>query len=122
MKSACALAVLAVAGCATNNSTTIVDASAREASEAIRAFEEICMETAPTFSLPDVSTAAAPFRIVAEPDDGFFQKMGLNEDQSLGFIIEEGKECWIITPPQRTATLTEEFLQMISRQPPRACR
>lgn len=116
MKSAhVVLAVLALAGCATNNSATAPDASTTEVSEAIRAFEEVCLKTAPTFSLPDVANAAAAFGIVAQPDDGFFRKMGANKDESLGFIIEENKECWIITTPQPTDTLTKEFLQMVRR-------
>jgi hypothetical protein len=106
------VAIVGLSGCATNQSTSTVAAQSGEAVEAIRAFEAVCIKTAPSFS--GAAQAAKNFGITEITDAGFM-KMGMNKDQSLGVQIKEENECAITTPSQNNGTLTKQFLQVVSQ-------
>ena len=112
MKFAClAIAVVSSTACATNSSI-VADTSTREIPEAIRAFEEVCLKTAPGFS----TAADAAARLgMAELTDAGFMKMGFNKNQSVGVQIKENNECVMTTPSQRNGSLTRRFLQAIGQ-------
>lgn len=107
-----ALALAALTACANRPAPTAPDSTKAEIAEAIRAFEDVCLKTAPTFS--KAAAAAAGFGIGDITDVGFM-KMGFNKDQSLGVQIKDNKECVITTPSQSNATLTRQFLQAVGR-------
>ncbi len=79
---------------------------------ALKAFNDVCLKTAPTFA--NAATAAAAYGITDITDAGF-SKLGFNQDHSLGVQIKESKECVITTPEQKNPALTKLFLQQISR-------
>lgn len=106
------LAVAVLAGCASGNRSTTVDPSPSSMPAAIRAFEEICLKTAPTFSR--AASAAGAFGVTDFTSLGP-GKMGFNRDQSLSVQIKEGIECAITTPTQSDRTLTRTFLQSVAR-------
>lgn len=106
------IVAVALSGCVTNQSVPTAAITNGEVAEAIRAFEEVCLKTAPSFS--GASQAAANFGIIEITDVGF-SKMGFNKDQSLGVQIKANNECVITTPSQRDTTLTTQFLQTVGR-------
>ena len=102
-----------LSGCVTNQSApTAAIKESGEVTEAIRAFEDVCLKTAPSFS--GAAQAAASFGIIEITDAGF-TKMGFNKDQSLGVQIKANTECVITTPSQQDSTLTRQLLQVVSR-------
>ena len=106
------LAVAVLAGCASGNRSTTVDPSPSSLPQAISAFEEICLKTAPTFSR--AARAAGAFGVTDFTSLGP-GKMGFNRDQSLSVQIKEGVECAITTPTQSDRSLTKTFLQSVAR-------
>jgi len=94
------------------NTVQTAEISKGEVAVAIRAFEEVCLKTAPSFS--GAAQVAANFGIVDLTDAGFM-KMGFNKDQSLGVQIKSNNECVITTPSQRDNTLTRQLLQVVSQ-------
>lgn len=83
-----------------------------ELANAIKAFEEVCLRTAPSF-LGAVKAAGA-FGVSELSDEGYM-KMGFNKDKSLGVQVKENNECVITTPEQASSTLTRQFLQVVSQ-------
>jgi hypothetical protein len=114
MRISCLLisAALLLSACANKKTTTKIQTENGEIVEAIKAFEAICLNTAPTFS--DAAKAATAFGIFEITDAGFM-KAGFNKDQSMGVQIESNKECVITTPSQRNAALTNQFIGVGSR-------
>ncbi|MET3443168.1 hypothetical protein ABIC94_003957 [Variovorax paradoxus] len=106
------LAVVALAGCASGSRPTTVEAVSPNTPEAIRAFEEICLKTAPTFARAAGAAGAFGVSDFTSLGPG---KMGFNRDQSLGVQIKEGIECAITTPSQTDRGLTRVFLQSVAR-------
>lgn len=106
------LTTLCLSACATNKPAPVSETPNMETSAAIKAFEDVCLKTAPSFS--GAAQAAGNFGITEITDAGFM-KMGFNKDQSLGVQIKANKECVITTPPQRNNALTSQFLQLIGR-------
>ncbi|OYU10398.1 MAG: hypothetical protein CFE38_17910 [Comamonadaceae bacterium PBBC1] len=101
-----------LSSCANNKAVTIVQTQSIEPLEAIKAFEAICLKTAPSFS--GAAQVATAFGITAITNLGFM-KMGFNKDQSMGIQIKSDKECVITTPSQRINGLTTQFLGAVSR-------
>lgn len=107
------LAVAALAaGCASSNRPAVTDAPSQTTAEAIKAFDEICLKTAPTFTR--AASAAGAFGISDLSSLGT-AKMGFNGDQSLGVQIKEGVECVITTPSKTDRGLTRSFQQSVAR-------
>lgn len=106
------LTVAALTGCASGNRSTTTDPSPSNLPQAISAFEEICLKTAPAFSR--AVNAASAFGVTEFMSLGP-GKMGFNRDQSLSVQIKEGIECAITTPAQADRTLTKTFLQSVAR-------
>lgn len=94
------------------NAVPTAEISRSEVAMAIRAFEDVCLKTAPSFS--GAAQAAATFGIVDLTDAGFM-KTGFNKDQSLGVQIKANNECAVTTPSQRDNTLTRQLLQVVSQ-------
>ncbi|MDQ0015373.1 hypothetical protein J2W23_003773 [Variovorax boronicumulans] len=106
------LAVATLAGCTFGNRSAAVDPSPSSPPQAISAFEEICLKTAPTFAR--AASAAGAFGVTEFMSLGP-AKMGFNRNQSLGVQIAEGLECTITTPTQSDKSLTTNFLQSVAR-------
>jgi len=104
--------VIALSACSTTKIVQNDETSPGKASNAIRAFEDVCLKTAPSFS--GAPKAASSFGITEIIDAGFM-KMGFNKDHSLSVQIKPNKECVITTPSQHDDTLTNQFLQVISQ-------
>jgi hypothetical protein len=104
--------LFALSGCTTNPPQPSASLPSRDVAEAIRAFENVCLKTAPSFS--GAAQAAREFGIV-EISDFEFMKSGFNKDQSLGVQIKADNECVITTPEQKDNTLTRQFLQTVSK-------
>jgi hypothetical protein len=103
---------VALSGCVANQSVPPSAKSSEKVTEAIRAFENVCLLTAPSFS--GAVQASASFGIVKITDHGF-TKSGFNKDQSLGVQIKANNECVITIDSQQDDTLTKQFLQVVSR-------
>lgn len=82
-----------------------------EKSVAIKAFADICIKTAPSFS--DAANAAKSYGIEKFDDLGFMV-MGSTKDQSLSVQIQKNKECAITTETQSDKSLTQQFIQTVS--------
>jgi hypothetical protein len=72
----------------------------------IRAFEAVCLKTAPSFA--GAADAAKSFGI-ARVDDAGIGGMGMTTENSLGVQIKPGVECAITTPSQADRTLSSQF-------------
>ena len=107
-----ATTVLTLSACVTHKPVPVSETPNAETAAAIKAFEDVCLKTAPSFS--GAAQAAGSLGITEITDAGFM-KMGFNKDQSLGVQIKADKECVITTPPQRNNSLTSQFLQLIGR-------
>ncbi|MFN4237512.1 MAG: hypothetical protein ACK4FZ_09805 [Vogesella sp.] len=101
-----------LSACANNKAVSTAQTESIEPVEAIKAFEAICLKTAPSFS--GAAQAAMAFGIT-EITDVVFMKMGFNKYQSMGVQIKSDKECVITTPSQRSNGLTTQFLGAVSR-------
>ena len=118
MRSRCLLRILALAGalalagCASRSlpgtSTGVADA----ALPGLRAFEAICLKTAPDFA--GAAEAARSFGIDRLDDYGF-ARMGMTADKSLGVQIKPGVECVTTTPGSSDRTLSRQFGETIAR-------
>lgn len=106
------IAVTMLMGCATNPTATSSTVSGSEMPTAIKAFTDICLKTAPSFS--GAAKEASAYGVTEITDAGFM-KMGFNQDQSLGVQIKENKECAITTPNQRDQSLTKKFTQAVGQ-------
>jgi len=78
--------------------------------DAIAAFRDICLKTAPSFS--GAVDAAKVYGIEVVDDSGSALKLGFNKDQSVGIQLKKN-ECVITTPPQSTRKLTKQFVAAI---------
>ena len=103
---------LLLSACASNKTMSTAQTESADPAESIKAFEAICLKTAPSFS--GAEQAATAFGITEITDAGFM-KMGFNKDQSMGVQIKSDKECAITTPSQRSNGLTAQFLGAVSR-------
>ncbi|WP_353236586.1 hypothetical protein [Diaphorobacter ruginosibacter] len=106
------ITALVLSGCAANQGTPAGAQQQGEINEAIQAFEDICLETAPSFA--GAAQAAASFGILEIKDAGFM-KMGSNANRSLGVQIKAENECAVTTPSQPDSQLTRQFLQAVGR-------
>jgi hypothetical protein len=107
-----AIATITLSGCVTNQSMTPAAVQNGEITEAIRAFENICLKTAPSFS--GAIQAATSFGII-EITDAKSMKIGFNKDKNLRVEIMTEDYCAITTPSQRNNTLTNQFLQVVGQ-------
>ena len=78
-------------------------------SDAIPAFRDICLKTAPGFA--GAVDAAKVYGI--EVDSGSDLRIGFNKDKSVGVQLKKN-ECVITTPPQGGRKLTKQFVAAIS--------
>lgn len=79
---------------------------------AVRAFRDICLKTAPSFSQAEQEAKAYG---VGELSDAGFMKLGFNRDQSLSVQVSADKECTVTTPGKHDSNLTAHFLATISQ-------
>ena len=82
-----------------------------EPSQAIKAFVDICLKTAPSFS--EAAAAAKSYGIEEITDLGF-ATMGATKDQSMAVQISKNKECAITTESKSSGALTQQFIQAVS--------
>jgi len=83
-----------------------------QADVGIRAFINVCLFTAPSFS--GAASRASEFGIGELQDMGFTQ-MGFSADHSLGLQVSRGKECTITTPDRpRISRLRKSFAAALS--------
>jgi hypothetical protein len=78
--------------------------------EAILAFRDICLKTAPTFS--GAMEAAKSYGINEGVDSGSEPRLGFNEDKSMGMQLKTD-ECVITTASQKNKALTKQFIAAI---------
>ena len=104
--------VLTMSACATTQTGSTAVAQGAVSAEAIRAFEDVCLKTAPSF---DGAIKAAGSVGITKLTDAKFMMMGFNKDQSLGFQVKANVECVITTPSQENGTLTTQFLETVRR-------
>lgn len=106
------LAPAVLVGCSSIAIPQTEDSSSPEFSESIRAFELVCLKTAPSFA--EARRAAESLGI-----DQFMETgagvAGLNADNSLGAQIKPGRECAITTPSQENATLSKQLYRVAYR-------
>ena len=107
-----ATTLILLAGCAGTLHSTNSDTANAAMPEAIKAFNDVCLKTAPTFS--NAEKVAASYGMSDLLDLGF-TKTGFNKDQSLGVQIKENKECVITTPSQQSKILTKTFLKIVEQ-------
>ncbi|MFN3985025.1 MAG: hypothetical protein ACK4KV_06030 [Rhodocyclaceae bacterium] len=114
MKYACLLisSSLTLAACASSTTAQLTQTEGAELAESIKAFETVCLKSAPSFS--GAAEAAKAFGI-SEIIDARFMKMGLSADKSIGVQTTYDEECVITTPAQRRNDLTAQFLGVVSR-------
>lgn len=105
------VAVLALSGCVTHPPAPADDVPP-VAIEALRAFENLCLKTAPSFA--GAEAAASGFGITPFIDVGGL-KMGMGQGGELSVQITPGQECAVTIPGQRSAGLTRQFLQSVGR-------
>lgn len=103
---------LALSACVSNKAIPDRAIQTSEPNMSLMAFEEVCIKTAPSFS--DAKAVAAKYGITDIEDMGFVHS-GMSKDQSIGVQIKPNNECVITTPSQKAPKLTEEFLQLVSR-------
>lgn len=103
---------IVLSACAAQNEATPPVALA-VTDEALLVFEDLCINTAPTFA--DAPARAAEYGI-AELDDLGFAQIGMRKDRSLGVQVQQGKECAVTTPSRTSEGLTAAFLQLVSRR------
>ncbi len=102
---------IALSACAAQNAATRPAASIA-ADEALLVFENVCINTAPTFA--DAPAQASEHGIVKFEDFGFAQ-IGMRGDRSLSVQVQPGSECAVTTPSKSNNGLTDAFLQLVSR-------
>jgi len=104
--------LISVSACVSNN--TVPDSATKnsEPNLSLKAFEDICIITAPSFS---GAKAAAIKYGVANIQDMGFAHIGMTKDQNLSVQIKQNNECTITTPSQEISSLTKEFLLLVSR-------
>ena len=105
-------ALIVITGCAGPQHSMNSDTANGAMPEAIIAFKDICLKTAPTFS--NAEKVAANYGMSDLMDLGF-TKTGFNKDDSLGVQIKANKECVITTPSQQSKILTKTFLKIIEQ-------
>jgi hypothetical protein len=82
------------------------------AKAAVKAFTDICLKTAPSFSLAEKEAAAHG---ITEISNEGGMKMGFNADQSVGIQIKPNKECVVTTDTQDDKTLTQQFIGAVAQ-------
>ncbi len=103
---------LSLSACVTNENVSSDGSASGKRIQAIMAFEDVCLKTAPSF----IGAAKTVSKYgISELTDAGFMKMGFNKDKSLGVQIKENKECVITTPQQRRRGLSMQFLQTVGR-------
>lgn len=105
-----ALVALGSASCIAMPQTE--DSSNPEFSESIRAFELVCLKTAPSFAEARRAAESLGIDQFMETGAGI---AGLNADNSLGAQIKPGRECAITTPSQEDATLSKQLYRVAYR-------
>ncbi|MES2771790.1 MAG: hypothetical protein V4623_07400 [Pseudomonadota bacterium] len=106
---------LALSACVSNKAIPDSADSALQNAEpntSLRAFEEVCIRTAPSFS---GAKAAAEKYGITDIEDMGFAHIGMSKDESIGVQIKPDNECVITTAVQKASNLTREFLQVVGR-------
>lgn len=103
---------LLLSGCAANKVGQQRADSTTAPNTSLRAFEAVCLKTAPSFA--GAAAAAADFGITDVTDMGF-TRIGMAKDNSIGVQIKPDKECVVTTPSQKVSRLSKEFLQLVGR-------
>lgn len=107
----CVISFSALSACSSVPTETSATAPISITSEAIIAFNEICLKTAPSFS--GAADVAKKFDINKLEDMGFM-KMGGNADNSLSIQVQSN-QCTVTTPSKSDNSLTAQFLALIGK-------
>lgn len=107
-----ASAIFLMAGCSTSSNTSnSTPAEIEVSAPSLKAFRDICLESAPSFSTAEQAAIAHGITDIMDME---FTKAGFNSDKSLGVQIKAGKECVVTTPSQQDSTLTTQFLKVVT--------
>ncbi|HEX8045977.1 hypothetical protein [Rhizobium sp.] len=108
---ALALAV-ALAGCTTaEQSQPVAPAPTGKTDIAIKAFKELCLQTAPSFAAG--ISGAKRYGIKQLLDLGGDQS-GMTDDKSMSVQIKPNRECAITSPNRADPTLHRQFVSVIA--------
>lgn len=97
-----------LSGCVTTPPTTT---NPELTVNALAAFEDICLATAPSFATAEktaLNHGVTEFMVLGP------MKMG-NSNQGYNIQIQEGKECAIGFDPQKDSTITTRFLDLVQK-------
>jgi hypothetical protein len=105
-------AALVLSACASTTTPPPRAAQGGAPNASLRAFEAVCLKTAPSF---DGAAAAASHHGIEAVEDLGFTRMGMSKDNSIGVQIKPGKECVITTPSQKAPRLSADFMRLVGQ-------
>lgn len=106
---------MALAGCTTSTSQPVSNSAlpvpAGKTDIAVKAFRELCLQTAPSF---EAGITGAKRYDVKDFYDLGGEQSGMTKDNSMSVQIKPGKECAITSPNRSDPTLHQQFLRTVA--------